>query len=198
MEQRILDAAAQIFARKGYKASLISDISDVAGVGKGTIYQYFSSKQDLFYAVFEWLVNQSSLETAQAIREFKGGTAATRLKQITSLVISSWLEMLDFYTLVFEFWSAAASSARSDEFKTIFRDSYRRFREIVSAELRNGIRDGLFSEKVDTEAIAAAVVGTWDALLLQRWFDSTFDPLTVGDHFIDILLKGLESNAYER
>jgi len=47
---RILDAAAEQFARFGYRRTNISDIARAAGVGKGTIYLYFDSKKTLLIA----------------------------------------------------------------------------------------------------------------------------------------------------
>jgi hypothetical protein len=44
---------------------------------------------------------------------------------------------------------------------------------------------------VDPEAVAAALVGAWDALLLQAWFDETFDPLTTAKQYVAVLIRGL-------
>lgn len=46
--QQILAAATQVFARKGFHQAKIADIAAAAGVGKGTVYEYFPSKKDLF------------------------------------------------------------------------------------------------------------------------------------------------------
>jgi len=46
-KQRILDAAARVFARKGYERATTKEIADEADVGEGTIYGYFGSKRDL-------------------------------------------------------------------------------------------------------------------------------------------------------
>jgi AcrR family transcriptional regulator len=46
----ILDAALRLFAEHGYAAADTQTLSDALGVGKGTIYRYFSSKRDLFLA----------------------------------------------------------------------------------------------------------------------------------------------------
>ncbi len=46
-KRRILDAAMELFARKGYEKTTISDIASRAHVGKGTIYVYFDSKSDI-------------------------------------------------------------------------------------------------------------------------------------------------------
>ena len=44
----ILDTALDLFVQKGYLDTKIIDIANVAGIGKGTIYEYFSSKEELF------------------------------------------------------------------------------------------------------------------------------------------------------
>jgi AcrR family transcriptional regulator len=51
--QQLLDAAAWTFARKGYRASAISDIIDRAQVARGTFYLYFDSKEQVFLAIVE-------------------------------------------------------------------------------------------------------------------------------------------------
>jgi hypothetical protein len=39
--------------------------------------------------------------------------------------------------------------------------------------------------------IASALVGTWDALLLQAWLDPDFDALTASQAFMEVVLRGL-------
>jgi AcrR family transcriptional regulator len=48
--EQILDAAARAFAKEGYPNTEVQDVADAVGVGKGTIYLYFSSKEELFLA----------------------------------------------------------------------------------------------------------------------------------------------------
>jgi AcrR family transcriptional regulator len=49
----ILDAAAHIFAKRGYPKTDVQVIADALGVGKGTVYRYFSSKEALFLATVD-------------------------------------------------------------------------------------------------------------------------------------------------
>ncbi|MBR6755917.1 MAG: TetR/AcrR family transcriptional regulator [Peptococcaceae bacterium] len=44
----ILQSARQVFMEKGYHAATSEEIARVAGIGKGTIYQYFASKKDIY------------------------------------------------------------------------------------------------------------------------------------------------------
>jgi len=59
---RILTAAAERFASQPFHKVLLSDVAEAAGVGKGTLYIYFKSKEDLYLAVlysgFSRLVEQ--------------------------------------------------------------------------------------------------------------------------------------------
>lgn len=188
----IIEAAARVFANRGYNSTLIAEIAAQAGIGKGTIYEYFPSKEDLFFSVFEWFVETTESEAKVSISAL-GGSASERLKALNDALLRSWLDMLDMYSLVMEFWSASASSKMRQRFKQAFREGYRDFRQIVSALLRDGIETGEFQPEVDAESVAAALVGAWDALLLQAWFDEGFDPLTTSRRFMAVLINGLVS-----
>jgi len=50
---RIIDAATEVFAQKGFHSARISDIARLAGVADGTIYLYFKNKEDLLLSIFE-------------------------------------------------------------------------------------------------------------------------------------------------
>src|ERR1700747_2943941 len=49
-ELAILDAASRVFALRPFHEVLIDDIASNAGIGKGTIYRYFETKDDLYFA----------------------------------------------------------------------------------------------------------------------------------------------------
>jgi AcrR family transcriptional regulator len=52
-QEQILNAALEVFARKGYAAATVPEIAQAAGVAIGTIYIYYSSKRDLFVTVIK-------------------------------------------------------------------------------------------------------------------------------------------------
>jgi AcrR family transcriptional regulator len=51
--ERILDAAAELLLRLGYKRVTIEDVAERAAIGKGTVYLHWRSREALFYAVLE-------------------------------------------------------------------------------------------------------------------------------------------------
>ena len=60
----------------------------------------------------------------------------------------------------------------------------------VSVTSRNCCSSG---ELIDEESIAAALVGTWDALFLQAWFEKNFDPLITARNFLKVVIRGLSN-----
>lgn len=52
-KELIFDAACSLLVTKGYLETRIIDIAEKAGIGKGTVYEYFSSKEELFYQLFQ-------------------------------------------------------------------------------------------------------------------------------------------------
>jgi len=186
----IIEAAAKVFARRGFASTLMAEIAIEAGIGKGTLYEYFDSKEDLFFAVFEWFVKATEAEAKVSISAL-GGSASERLDALSDSLMSSWAQMEDMYSLVMEFWSASASSQMRERFKQAFKNGYSDFRQIVSILIRDGIERGEFQPQVDIESVAAALVGTWDALLLQAWFDDDFNPLTAARGFMTVVINGL-------
>jgi AcrR family transcriptional regulator len=79
-EKRILESAARLFERDGYRDTSIEEIADRAKLATGTVYNYFSSKAELLAAVLreriietataaEALVEDSSSDLSAAVRE---------------------------------------------------------------------------------------------------------------------------------
>ena len=55
---KILNAAIRVFSKKGRTVTKISDIAEEAGIGKGTIYEYFRSKDEVFSATFNYFMDK--------------------------------------------------------------------------------------------------------------------------------------------
>jgi len=49
--ESIIQAAIEVFSKKDFKTASISEIAQKAGIADGTIYQYFRSKEDLFFSI---------------------------------------------------------------------------------------------------------------------------------------------------
>jgi AcrR family transcriptional regulator len=77
--REIIEAAYEVFARKGYSAAGIADIAEQLGIGHGTFYRYFKNKRDILDQVVDYgverIMQALATETAQpasSLDEFRG------------------------------------------------------------------------------------------------------------------------------
>jgi TetR/AcrR family transcriptional regulator, repressor for uid operon len=186
----LLRAAAQVFAEQGYQAATMDAIAQRAGMGKGTVYEYFRNKQELFFGVFDDYIASMERLARESI-ELPSATAASQIRQAIHAVLAMGAEARDLFPLVFEFWSASAAPDRQVRVAKLFRDTYAKFRTLIAGLIRKGQHEGEFYPAADAVRIAAVLVGALDGLFLQAWFDPTLDPVSMGDDFVTILLRGL-------
>jgi AcrR family transcriptional regulator len=85
--ERLLEAAREAFGSKGYEATSVAEILAAAGVAKGALYHHFATKEELFDAVLDRLVEEIAAEAARRARQAPDPVAS--LKAGTG----AWLEM---------------------------------------------------------------------------------------------------------
>ncbi len=83
----ILDAAARVFARRGYERATTREIAAEAGVSEGTIYTYFASKQEL-------LTELAGEFQAQLARAVPTDSAEGEMRQVIVDAVSQVLEVI--------------------------------------------------------------------------------------------------------
>ncbi|THB64571.1 MAG: TetR/AcrR family transcriptional regulator [Desulfovibrio sp.] len=186
--QRILAAAAQVFSDNGFSRTTMSHVAERADVGKGTLYEYFPSKDDLYYSVFQSLVREVF---AGLSLDRERETAAEELMELNVMMVANMEGFRDHYGLFMEFWSASASSHSRERFQEGFRELYTLFGDHVAGILRKGVSQGEFRDDLDCGALAASLVCAWDAMGLQAWFDPAFSPGRVANEFMRVIFRGI-------
>src|SRR5689334_719922 len=63
-QRQILDCAKRVFAERGFHAANVSHICAAAGIGRGTLYQYFANKRSVLQAIL-----REALERVRALME---------------------------------------------------------------------------------------------------------------------------------
>lgn len=73
--ERILQAALEVFARKGYHRGIVDDIVRASGTSKGAVYHHFPTKEALFLALVDEFSNHLATAAAEAIESRHGALA---------------------------------------------------------------------------------------------------------------------------
>lgn len=139
--QRLIEAAARAFAAQGLKGANINLISLEAGLGKGTVYNYFASKEELFGAVLAWAGEE--MEKALAEVEAGPGPVKAQLKALITALLSFYGPRPNLAKLLIR--NAAADRVEHQRaLLAVFQPFLSRLQQVLAAgESRGELRMGL-------------------------------------------------------
>jgi AcrR family transcriptional regulator len=190
MRDAILDAAMRAFNEQGYARATMDSVAREAGVSKGTIYNYFESKRDVFVQILDRI----SRHDEHGLQEMlvRSGSARERLE----MLLSQWTERLPAYEeigrLFLEFWAAAARDEREGPIKQHLHHLRDRWVSALAGLIREGTRDGSFLASLNPEMAAQLILSTYDGLSLQNILRLTDTDLTaLADAMKNAILRSL-------
>lgn len=186
----ILEASIKVFAKKGVTKTKMSDIAEAADIGKGTIYEYFRSKDEIFVASFHFF-----LENVDSVISQRLYRISDPMKKLLAYS-SAWAEIfvdtnLEYATIVLDFW---AESIRNNQ-EAIALDLvkiYDENRKIVKSLLEDCITKDKTSS-FDTKIAASILIGSLEGLFIQWILDrSAFDFKETAKLSTKIIIDGLK------
>jgi AcrR family transcriptional regulator len=192
----ILEAAQNAFSKKGYAATTIDEIATAAGLSKGSIYNYFKNKQDLFTQLFLTSIGEDEAQTDAVVAQ--STPASEKLTAILDMWFSRFSKYQQIGRLVLEFWGTAARQNQNGTFVRVFEELYDRYRDRLCRILRQGQQDGQFKLKHPPEVGASLIMAMVDGLSLH----SIMGVRTVDQQSIaaikDSVLRALEGPTADR
>ena len=189
----ILRAATDVFAEQGFAAVTVAEIANRAGIGKGTVYEYFTSKEELLFAVFEW-INERIFERIREELD-EGGTTLQRFQRLLDLGAEITRDQVDMQAVVLDFWAASRGTKSEERYNQACRTTFRAYRRLIADVVREGQANRELRPEVDADAVATMVVAAMDGLGVQIFFDREIDPAATVDGFGRVLLAGLGTRS---
>jgi AcrR family transcriptional regulator len=192
--QELLEAALNLFVERGYAATRLDDVARQAGVSKGTLYLYFTNKEELFKAVVRENLFPVLTEGEEIIGQYQGNSA-----ELFREFILKWWEKIGDTKLSGITKLMMAESGNFPEVTQFYHNEVIvRSNAIIIQMLERGVARGEF-RRVDT-ALATRVICA-PIIMLMMW-KHTFgvcqtepvSPQQYLDCFIDLLLRGLLSD----
>ncbi len=189
--EKILAAAKVEFAKKGFHGSLVSDIAERAGVGKGTIYNYFSNKEDLFGSIIKEQMKNFENRIAKLlsqpgeVRELLHGVAQIhfdefyRSKEVIEILVMEGLNKI--------------GSVKED-----FKKGILNIRDMVATLLDRGVERGEV-RVVDTKKVALIYLGLLWTILKHCIVLEENDPdKRYGEVIEDVFFFGIIRNIKDK
>ncbi|GAA3738319.1 TetR/AcrR family transcriptional regulator [Salinactinospora qingdaonensis] len=182
--EEILDAAVRVFARKGFTASRIDDVANEAGIGKGSVYLYFDSRDALLNAAFEAFAARSQHVLDQARRG--GDPPLERISALVHAVLRALSEEPDLARILLDLWSAG----REGDLPLDMAGLYAQYRTVLTELLAQAGAEGSARPGLG-ERHATVIVGAIEGCLLQWLLDPRLPVEEMADPILDVCLNGL-------
>lgn len=189
--EEILDAAARLFAERGYSETDTQVLADELGVGKGTLYRYFPSKRELFLAAADRIMRnlRTRIDTARA----RYADPIDRVRAGIREFFSYCSENPEFVELLMQ---------ERAQFKDRKKPTYLEHRE-ANLQYWTDLYAGLIADgrvrDIPVERITDVVHSLLYGTLFTSYFaGSTKSAAAQADDVIDIVLNGILSPAERR
>jgi TetR/AcrR family transcriptional regulator, fatty acid metabolism regulator protein len=182
---RIVDAALESFASRGYHNTKISDIAEMTGCGVGTIYKYFADKKALLLAVSDRVMDIM----LQDVAEVEGFVLnpIERLRHKGQILLKTRGHIKDIIYLL-----QAETVGEDVEFSRKAEELLEKYTEACQKDIRDAISMGLLRE-LDVEAATYGLLGMVLMMGYRFGRDSRYTPEEIIDMVAEILLRGVLS-----
>ena len=159
----LLEAARRLFAEQGFHATTVEDIAAAAGVAKGTVYLYYKSKHDVYWAalqrgITEWLHEIQARLEAEAAPEDK-------VRAFIAIKIRYFETNRDFFRIYFS--ELGSGFSHPTQMPPQFEQMYLQQARILEAALQQGIQDKAIRE-IRTDTAAVAISDLIRGIIVQR------------------------------
>ena len=168
--ERILEVAKEGFARHGANASL-DEIAKQVGVGPGTLYRHFPTREELLQAVY-----RAELEKLAAAEQKLSRTMAP------TDALRAW-PLLFVDAIAAKQLIAPALNALLGDPKTVFEASYAKMHQAICALVKRGVKSGEIRSDLDPVDLLRALVGVSNVASAPDWQASA-------RRLVDILIVG--------
>lgn len=169
----IVRHAANVFSQNGYHASKIQDIANAASIGKGTVYEYFKTKEELFLAVYDaWM---TEFEEHVRMRVAQAEDALSKVDAIRDSAVEFYESRAAQAPLLLEFWAHALRTDNPVFLERI--NATRSFLRDLGTSITSQLVESQWFREVDVNAFAILESGISDGVFLSWVLDGQSYPL---------------------
>jgi AcrR family transcriptional regulator len=185
--RQIALAAMQVFADNGFEKTTIDEVARAAGVGKGTVYEYFANKAELIEGCLGSLIGEHmGLFEPPADDDL---TAVETLRQVTGTMVAAMSQVGTHYRFFIEYMLYASRNPSGNAIMAQMLDT---FRQLFTALFERGKAAGELRPDLDSASAAAAYAAWFDGAIFH-WMTSPEGPSLerMADQYLELMLRGM-------
>ncbi len=185
--ERMLEVGAELFSKKNYHEVMMDDVARLTNVAKGTVYNYFSSKEELYFTIIS-----SKLGHLNKSLKNKIASEISVIDSLQTYVIHLYMFMVKYQNFFLMFQKEFLNA--ENEFCDELREMSDELKSILSDVIYKGKRDNQFRDIDESFAVKLVLGSVFGAV--QRGIENNY----AGDKLIeereklfDFILHGLYS-----
>ncbi len=186
----ILEAATTVFSAKGFHTATMDDVAEAAGVSKGSLYNYFDSKESVIDALTrQW----GEIDDETFSRAGRAGSPVAALRKVSKMTMGRMHRrgFQDAIRLEMFLWAEALVNARIERSQRELASQWRRrVQELVEAAQIAGEID----RRVDGEAVAVFLGSFFIGLYMHDSWGVGFKRVDM-ERFLETFLSSLAKTA---
>lgn len=180
--ERVLAAAAKVFARRGYHRATVDEIASEAGFTIGALYSNFAGKEELFLALADRQVEERVAEVGMLAEVAEGDAPGEEAAE----QLRAFLDRDPEWPLLFyEFWSL---SVRNPELQTELATRRDAIRDALAETLERVAEQHGFKLRFPAPVLATAIAASLNGLAFERAADPKALPDEVFAEFVTAVL----------
>ena len=174
--QRLLQAAGEVFAQRGYDRASLDEVATAAGLTKGAVYSSFAGKDDLFYALMRERIDERLALVTEAVE--RQATVGAITRDAGSGLAQLMSSQRDWHLLFIEFWARAV---RDPALHNEFVHERRFVRGLIAQFLEAQAEQAEVNLPAPADQLAVAVLALSNGIAIEHLADpDTVDPSTFG------------------
>ncbi len=192
MQSKLMNAAMTAFSKKGLNDCRMSDIADAAGLARGTAYLYFRSKEKLMLSMYQ-LYSSRIIEGQKAMLAKAGDlTARQLLDRACQACLRSGINHRRTFGLWFQFLALGSSPSMGKAVRRTLAETYRGHNAYFEDLVEKGKRSGEFHQNANSRAVASALVGLLEGLMIRQYADPELTNLSTDySALVGLILDGI-------
>ena len=188
--KRIIESAAKLFSQKSYHEVMMEDVAKLSSIAKGTVYNYFDSKEELYFSIMKQRMEKLTVSLQEKIKD-----ESSSIESLHSFIVHLYMFMMKYqsFFLMYQKESLKAEHELCSELVGLEKD----LKNILSEIIKSGKSEGLFRNIEDGFALDLILGSIFGAI--QRGIEKNFmEELMIAERekIFNFILHGLFS-AYE-
>jgi AcrR family transcriptional regulator len=185
--EAIVDTSARVFAQRGYHATSLTELCEANALGKGALYHYIRSKEELLAAIHDRVMDEVMAGADRVATT--GGSPSAQLRMLGDELLDV-IQRYPDHVWVFLHEFPALTGERAEQFRVRRRGYERRVEEILQA----GIDSGEFRD-VDARLTAFAWLGMHNYTYLWLKPGGRLSARDVAKPFADLFISGIADDG---